>query len=258
MSRTRRKYRKKKSKDDNPIGALLVIFLVFGSSILAWFSQRPIATILLIGGIGITLFGLVVSSFARFRLREHETRYRLIAEGNWLRLNPYQFEEYVAEIFKVFGYRASTTRSSGDGGFDIRVEKNGKAAIVECKRFKPTNRVGVKLIREFESVVNYNQVDGGYFVTTSSFTQPAIDWANKTSTPITLIDGDDLAEWMQEARFGPYALEDAQSPAFWTILWRVSRMIMWTGATLLIIFIIYVVGWYFGTVGLTIATHNTP
>lgn len=54
----------------------------------------------------------------------------------WWTLDGWQFEQEVAKIFILNGYKATVTKGSGDGGVDIIVEKEGYRGIIQCKHYK--------------------------------------------------------------------------------------------------------------------------
>ncbi len=131
--------------------------------------------------------------------REDEARQRLLAQQDLQLLSPGEFEEYVAQIFRSHGWTIGATGGKAGGGFDFEIEKDGIRAIVQCKRYAPDNRVGVKDIREFDAVVHRSGAQRGYLVTTSSYTRQALDW-DKQAPNVILVDGNQLAGWVAQAR----------------------------------------------------------
>lgn len=51
----------------------------------------------------------------------------------WWTLDGWQFEQEVARVFRLNGYKATVTKGSGDGGVDIILKKENYKAIVQCK-----------------------------------------------------------------------------------------------------------------------------
>lgn len=91
-----------------------------------------------------------------------------------LSLTPHQFEDAIAALFDTLGYSVVQTPYSGDGGLDLIVGRNGVRYGVECKRYDPTsNSVGRRDLQIFYAALQENELDGGYVVTTSTFTQQA-------------------------------------------------------------------------------------
>jgi len=54
----------------------------------------------------------------------------------WWTLDGWQFEQEVANVFRLNGYKAKVTKGSGDGGVDIILNKNGRTSIVQCKHYQ--------------------------------------------------------------------------------------------------------------------------
>lgn len=103
-----------------------------------------------------------------------------------------RFEALSAAYYEHLGFRAETVPCGPDGGVDVRIFRAGEShptAIVQCKAW--TSRpVGVKPVRELLGVMVHNQVESGVFLTTSEFTNEAIDFAK--GHRIALGTGDQL------------------------------------------------------------------
>lgn len=114
-----------------------------------------------------------------------------------LLLSPTGFEIAVADLLTSQGYM--NVRRVGGAG-DLSVDLTGRtpaglSVAVQCKRYIPEIRVGSPEIQKFIGMTTtHHRVDRGVFVTTSSFTKPAIDLAKKHK--IQLIDGIALAEML--------------------------------------------------------------
>jgi len=87
----------------------------------------------------------------------------------WWRLDGWQFEQEVANIFKLKGYYATVTKGSGDGGVDIILEKDGLRYIVQCKHYKKP--VQPEPIRALWGVKNDFHADGVILVASSGITE---------------------------------------------------------------------------------------
>ncbi len=108
----------------------------------------------------------------------------------------YGFEQYCTEIYLAMGIQAKTTPPSNDGGYDIYlVYDNGETAIAECKCYKQTQTIGRPLVQK---LVGANQAVGAdhmIFITTSTFTQAAVRFAEETG--VMLVDGTRLLRMAQ-------------------------------------------------------------
>jgi restriction system protein len=108
---------------------------------------------------------------------------------NLMDLNPFEFENLVANLFGKMGLETKQTRSSKDGGvdavaFDNRPVLGGKV-VIQAKRYK--NLVGVSAVRDLYGTMMNEGANKGILVTTSSYGPDAYDFSK--DKPIELIDG---------------------------------------------------------------------
>lgn len=93
-----------------------------------------------------------------------------------------------------------TTSASNDGGIDGIINEDilGLDKIgIQAKRYAPDNVIGRPLLQSFAGALFGNGLNKGVFITTSSFTQGAIDFVNNQSgMTIILIDGKKLTNLM--------------------------------------------------------------
>lgn len=116
----------------------------------------------------------------------------------WLRdMKPYEFEAYIAELFKKLGYHAEAVGRSHDGGVDVEIEKDGIKGYIQCKKYI-TSTVAVSEVRDFYGTLADRLSNGqGYFITTNKFTLEARKFAE--DKPIELIDGFSLVKYIKMA-----------------------------------------------------------
>ncbi|MFF2878133.1 restriction endonuclease [Gottfriedia sp. NPDC057991] len=115
-----------------------------------------------------------------------------------IKLDPYEFEKFVADIFTVKGFDAIVTSKSRDGGKDIILSKENKKYIVECKRYNKKQKISRTAIQKFHSAIIDTGAEYGYFVTTSFFTKDAIEYVS--NKPIVLIDLHSLSDLIEEVK----------------------------------------------------------
>ena len=103
-----------------------------------------------------------------------------------------EFEELVCEMLDKKGYKVNLTQQTRDGGKDIIIiEDNliGSFLIyVECKKYAPDRPVGVNLVRELYGTISADKATAGLLITTSYFSQDAINFKNQVSHQLSLID----------------------------------------------------------------------
>jgi len=114
------------------------------------------------------------------------------------------FERLVVRLLTAMGYGGSLADAgkaigkSGDGGIDgvIKEDKLGLDLLyIQAKRWDNTT-VGREEIQKFVGALHGKKSKKGIFITTSTFSKPAIDYAAGLETKVILIDGSQLAELM--------------------------------------------------------------
>lgn len=106
-----------------------------------------------------------------------------------------QFEKFLGEFFKKQGYRVTITKASGDQGVDLLLYKDQRKIAVQCKRFKPSNRVGNTAIQEVVTGKIFYDCTEAWVITTSTYTPHAILLANKVG--VKLIDRNALIKLLK-------------------------------------------------------------
>src|SRR4051794_31943978 len=122
----------------------------------------------------------------------------LSAAINLMDLNPYEFEQLVANLFGQMGLESRLTRSSRDGGvdcvaYDPRPVLGGKV-VIQAKRYRHT--VGVAAVRDLYGTMMNEGANKGILVTTSGYGPDAFLFSK--DKPIELIDGGGLLFLLQE------------------------------------------------------------
>jgi restriction system protein len=122
-------------------------------------------------------------------------------------VSPEYFETIVLDLLHKMGYGTSRTDllrvgRSGDGGIDgvISLDRLGLEKVyVQAKRWQ--DPVGRPVIQAFYGALAGQRANKGVFITTSSFSQQAIDFAGSVER-IVLVDGRKLADFMIEHEVG--------------------------------------------------------
>ncbi len=132
-------------------------------------------------------------------------------EQNLFELDPLQFEELVAELFRAMGMQAVTTQRSGDGGVDVDALDpdpiRGGRIVVQVKRYR--NTVPPSAVRDLYGTVQDAGANKGILITTSAFGPGSHAFAS--GKPLTLVQGDDLVELLH--RHGLEGRLDDSPPA---------------------------------------------
>jgi restriction system protein len=126
-------------------------------------------------------------------------------------LTPSQFESLAVKVLQKMGYgqyskdSGSVTGRPGDRGIDgvIQGDRLGFENIyVQAKRFD-SNSVNEDRVQAFVGAISGKKGNKGVFITTSTFTRNAIDYANgQGGIIIKLIDGEALVRYRVEFKLG--------------------------------------------------------
>ena len=117
--------------------------------------------------------------------------------------SPRFFEQLVVDLIVRMGYGGSrqdagkAVGKSADGGIDgiIKEDKLGLDNVyIQAKKWE--NSVSRPEIQKFAGALQGHRARKGIFITTSSFTNGAIEYVAGIESKIVLIDGDELAELM--------------------------------------------------------------
>lgn len=104
--------------------------------------------------------------------------------------DPYQFETFCKDLYEERGYIAKQTSKSKDGGYDLLIKKDGKTYIVECKCYQANHVISRPQLQKLAGANQIVKADGMIFITTSSYSSDAVNFAKQTN--IEIIDGEKL------------------------------------------------------------------
>jgi len=119
-----------------------------------------------------------------------------------LALDSRQFEELVAEIWRKLGYQTELTARTKDGGRDIVAVRKFEVNVrflIECKRYSPSHKVGVELVRALYGVTAHEKATKGILATTSTFTRGAKAFFNDHLWELEPRDFDGVVDWVKLA-----------------------------------------------------------
>ena len=120
-----------------------------------------------------------------------------------LSCSPIFFEQLVVDLLVKMGYGGSRRDAgerigqTGDGGIDgiIKEDRLGLDAIfIQAKRWQGS--VGRPEIQKFVGALQGQRARKGVFITTSTYTAEAVDYASRIDTKVVLIDGKALSALM--------------------------------------------------------------
>ncbi len=121
------------------------------------------------------------------------------------------FERLVIDVLLAMGYgsrRRDLARKlgrTGDGGVDgiISQDELGLDQIyLQAKRIKPGCLVPISDVRDFAGSLDAHHASKGVFLTTSHFSQAAVNFCQQVSRRVVLVDGEKFAELMIRYNIG--------------------------------------------------------
>jgi len=128
---------------------------------------------------------------------------------NVRKCSPHFFEKIVVDLLVSMGYGGSlkdagqATQQSGDGGIDgiIKEDRLGLDTIyIQAKRWE--NTVHRPEIQKFAGALQGVRAKKGIFITTSTFSEGASQFAAGIESKLVLIDGEQLAQYMIDFNVG--------------------------------------------------------
>ena len=137
-----------------------------------------------------------------FNQQNEKTQDELL--NHLVKMNPYKFENLMVQLLSVMGYKgdegqALVTQKSNDHGIDGIINQDPlglQKVYLQVKRYAPDNSVQMPEITAFSGSI----ADRGVFITTSTFTQGAINAAKDLN--ITLVNGEMLTNLMIQYQVG--------------------------------------------------------
>ena len=128
-----------------------------------------------------------------------------------LELSPALFERLVVDLIVAMGYGGSRNSvvqklgKSGDEGIDGIVNEDPlglDVVYVQAKRYASDNTIGRERIQQFAGALVGQGASKGVFVTTSSFSRGATEYAFRVPQKIILVDGKELTRLMMQYGVG--------------------------------------------------------
>lgn len=108
---------------------------------------------------------------------------------------PTGFEHLCAEILQNLGGHVRITPPVKDGGYDLDIWYQSHRYLAECKCYMPENKIGRPHLQKLVGANAVEHADGLIFITTSSYTDDAKEYARQVG--MRLVDGDDFTYLMR-------------------------------------------------------------
>ena len=132
----------------------------FGLKSIFWCSVVPLAIFSLYWIVLLNFFPKVTSKKASLNWAKKDW---------WFSLDGWEFEEEVARVFRLNGYKVKLTKKTGDGGTDLIMYKGEDKYLVQCKHY--TNEVPIEPIRALNGIKDDLGADKLILVASSGITK---------------------------------------------------------------------------------------
>lgn len=122
-------------------------------------------------------------------------------------IDPYEFEQLVADIWENHGYETTVTQGSQDKGIDVRAHQETpveQELLIQAKAYSEDNKVGSEEVQRYSALKQQEDADSVAIVTTSSFTKQARELADDLD--VKLIDRESLTELVDEDTFENHSI----------------------------------------------------
>lgn len=124
---------------------------------------------------------------------QRKSYYTIIDVDN---LSGEEFEDFVCELFKKFGYQTRQTQTTGDYGVDVIAEKDKEKIAIQTKRYQGS--VSLNAVQEVVAGMSYYNCTKGMVITNSDYTSSAINLAKKNN--IELWDRQELVFYINSSK----------------------------------------------------------
>jgi ssDNA-binding Zn-finger/Zn-ribbon topoisomerase 1 len=115
----------------------------------------------------------------------------------YFEMEPKQFENAIAALFRNLGFEVKQTPFSNDRGKDAVAWKDGKKYLIECKRYDAQSTIGRRELQIFVAAMKEENAERGFYVNTGRFANTAHKYAAQEN--IELYDKANFPELVNRA-----------------------------------------------------------
>lgn len=149
-------------------------------------------------GLAAVVLALFLSRRVRGRRRLRARAGRQLFAADPMRMDPNQFEEFLAQLCRRDGCRdVRVVGGAGDLAADVLyTDPWGARRLIQAKRYALSNRVGSGDVQKVNGTYRAaHGCDHAALVTTSGYTAGAVEFAGRPNVRIALLDGSRLNSW---------------------------------------------------------------
>jgi len=90
--------------------------------------------------------------------------------NNFMNISHFEFEGFIAQLFRKMGYQTEVTRKTGDYGIDVIAKDKNDTIAVQVKQFKHGNNVSNLIVQQVLGAMWKVKANKAIIITTSDFT----------------------------------------------------------------------------------------
>ena len=122
-------------------------------------------------------------------------------EHFWRNLEPFQFEEETAQLFRAMGHKARVTPERGDYGVDVIAVINGTKTAIQCKRYNG-HKVTCEEVRDLWGAKDYYDCKNVIMIGLDGVTTNARRFISRFERNYKVMTLKDLMECAEGLRYG--------------------------------------------------------
>lgn len=128
---------------------------------------------------------------------DHVTPSKTYLRRRLQQMDPYAFEQFVADVWTELGWNTRTVGEPGDRGIDVIATDGEDKQLIQAKRYGPNTTVGSPEVQQYASLrLQEENVKQVTIVTTGEFSRQAEDLAPELD--VILVDGENLLGILDE------------------------------------------------------------
>ncbi len=127
-------------------------------------------------------------------LKAFECRLNQLRSADWRLMQGVDFEVFLADVLREWGFQVALTKASGDQGVDLIASRAGRRMAIQAKGY-PRSTVGNKAVQEAHTGMVFYNCTECVVITNSTFTAAAKQLA--LSVNCRLIDGDAIHDLIE-------------------------------------------------------------
>lgn len=126
--------------------------------------------------------------------KEYDAWRSKISDKFWRSLSGVEFENELRKLFQSMGYQAFMTPTTGDGGIDLKLYKDEKLTVVQCKAHNKKISIGVA--RELSAAIADFGANDAIIACFDGVTKPVMEYIK--NKPIRVLDAGGIVELQRQ------------------------------------------------------------